>query len=221
MPLPEIWDLVKRFFLLSQRSADVSYKSLQGFRSYPCALFTSVLLAILIKYRVILLPVASVYTTFISVPRMSERICISLTVLFPINRNFVGFLFCTVAQNTLYKTGIHNKKNCVNIVISLHKVIGLCDLHAVCAFACLRILLLTSEYQTNFYETWYVYHGTWAHLNYLPHKSLPSVCMYVYPSIFARQRPRKTLPWQRIYTKQQINFWTRRFLCSQYRIEGK
>jgi hypothetical protein len=30
------------------------------------------------------------------------------------------------------------------------------------------------------YETWYVYYGTWAHLNGVLHKSLPSVCLYLY-----------------------------------------
>jgi hypothetical protein len=30
---------------------------------------------------------------------------------------------------------------------------------------------------TNLYETWYVYHGTWAHLNGILHKSIPSVCV--------------------------------------------
>jgi hypothetical protein len=35
--------------------------------------------------------------------------------------------------------------------------------------------------RTNLYETSYVYHGTWAHLNGTLHKPLPSVCPYVYP----------------------------------------
>jgi hypothetical protein len=35
---------------------------------------------------------------------------------------------------------------------------------------------------TNLFKTWYVYHGTWTHLNGVLHKSLPSVCMPVcYP----------------------------------------
>jgi hypothetical protein len=39
---------------------------------------------------------------------------------------------------------------------------------------------------TNLYELRYVYHGTWAHLNGVLHKYLPSVCvLYVY---VARQR---------------------------------
>jgi hypothetical protein len=42
--------------------------------------------------------------------------------------------------------------------------------------------------RTNLYEISYVYHGTWAHLNGLLHKSLSSVCMYMFPLIIARQR---------------------------------
>jgi hypothetical protein len=41
---------------------------------------------------------------------------------------------------------------------------------------------------TNLYEIWYVYHGTWAHLNGVLHKSLPSVCLYVYRVIVAWQQ---------------------------------
>jgi hypothetical protein len=32
---------------------------------------------------------------------------------------------------------------------------------------------------TSLYEAWYVYHGTWAHLNGAIHKSLPSVCVSI------------------------------------------
>jgi hypothetical protein len=39
--------------------------------------------------------------------------------------------------------------------------------------------LLTFEALTNLSENWYVYHGTWAHLNGLIKKSLPSVCVYM------------------------------------------
>jgi hypothetical protein len=39
---------------------------------------------------------------------------------------------------------------------------------------------------TNLYENWYVYHGSWAQLKAVLHKSLPSV--YVYPLIVARQQ---------------------------------
>jgi hypothetical protein len=38
---------------------------------------------------------------------------------------------------------------------------------------------------TNRYETLYVYHGTWAHLNSVVHKSLPSVCVSVCVSLFS------------------------------------
>jgi hypothetical protein len=38
---------------------------------------------------------------------------------------------------------------------------------------------------TNLYETWYVYHGTWAHLNDVLHKSLhQSVCVCVCMFVF-------------------------------------
>jgi hypothetical protein len=42
---------------------------------------------------------------------------------------------------------------------------------------------LLSNAWTNLYETRYVYHGTWAHPNGVLHKSLPSVCVSVYPPI--------------------------------------
>jgi hypothetical protein len=38
---------------------------------------------------------------------------------------------------------------------------------------------------TNLYETWYVCHGTWAHLNGVLHKSLPSVCMSLCVSLLS------------------------------------
>jgi hypothetical protein len=37
--------------------------------------------------------------------------------------------------------------------------------------------LSTFDYLANLYEPWYVYHGTWAHLSGVLHKSLPSVCV--------------------------------------------
>jgi hypothetical protein len=52
---------------------------------------------------------------------------------------------------------------------------------------CLCISYILLNVWTNLYETWYVYHGTWAHLNGVFHKFLPSVCQYVYPFIVARQ----------------------------------
>jgi hypothetical protein len=41
---------------------------------------------------------------------------------------------------------------------------------------------------TNLYETWYVYHGIWAHLNSILHKSLSLVRVCVSP----------TVAWQRL-----------------------
>jgi hypothetical protein len=54
---------------------------------------------------------------------------------------------------------------------------------------------------TNLYETWYVYHGTWAHLNGVFHKSLPSVCVPVCVSLLSLlgNGSVKTFPGQRIY----------------------
>jgi hypothetical protein len=37
---------------------------------------------------------------------------------------------------------------------------------------------------TNLHETWYVYHGTRAHLNGVLHKSIPSVCVFVCVSLY-------------------------------------
>jgi hypothetical protein len=41
--------------------------------------------------------------------------------------------------------------------------------------------------QTNIYETWFVYHGTWDNFNGLIHKSLPSVIPVLQPIKFLRQ----------------------------------
>jgi hypothetical protein len=42
---------------------------------------------------------------------------------------------------------------------------------------------------TNLYNTWFVFYATWAHLNVVLHKSIPSVCMPTRVSPFvARQR---------------------------------
>jgi hypothetical protein len=59
---------------------------------------------------------------------------------------------------------------------------------------------------TNLYETWYVYHGTWAHVNDVLHKSLPSVCVSVCVSL---------------YRCLATACWTRRFQCSPCRMKGK
>lgn len=56
----------------------------------------------------------------------------------------------------------------------------------------------------NIYETWYVYHDSLAHINGIFHKSLQSVCLYVYHHIFARQLlgKKKTLPLLQILTQE-------------------
>jgi hypothetical protein len=38
---------------------------------------------------------------------------------------------------------------------------------------------------TNLYETWYTYHGTWAHFSCVLHKSLPSVCVPICVSLLS------------------------------------
>jgi hypothetical protein len=72
--------------------------------------------------------------------------------------------------------------------------VGIYDLSPVC-------VSVYSPYQplnvwTNFYETLYVYHGAWAHIDGILHKSLPlvyvSVC--VFTCIFASQRLGELIP---------------------------
>jgi hypothetical protein len=50
----------------------------------------------------------------------------------------------------------------------------------------------------NLYETWYVYHGTWAHINaYLTNPSRQSVCLYVYfPVLWIHNASVNTFPRQ-------------------------
>jgi hypothetical protein len=47
---------------------------------------------------------------------------------------------------------------------------------------------------TSLCETWYVYHGTWAHLSGVLHKSFLKVCVCVYPCIVARERLGTCIP---------------------------
>jgi hypothetical protein len=53
---------------------------------------------------------------------------------------------------------------------------GVLDCDAVSVSVCLPINFNT---WTSLYETWYVYRGTWAHLNSVFYKSLQSVCISV------------------------------------------
>jgi hypothetical protein len=55
--------------------------------------------------------------------------------------------------------------------------VGLYDLHAVCVSVKPSLLI--------FERPLYVYHGTWAHLNSVLHKSFPSVCVSVCASLLS------------------------------------
>jgi hypothetical protein len=57
----------------------------------------------------------------------------------------------------------------------------------LCACVSMRPLLSLLNGWTSFYETWYVHHGTWAHLIGTLFESLPSLCLHVYPPFVARQ----------------------------------
>jgi hypothetical protein len=60
---------------------------------------------------------------------------------------------------------------------------------------CLCIPLCQRIFWIDIYETWYVYHGTWAHLNGIHHTSLPSVCFCIcIPPILATQWLGKHVP---------------------------
>jgi hypothetical protein len=70
---------------------------------------------------------------------------------------------------------------------------------------------------------WYVYHGNWAHINGIFHKSLTSVCVFVcvsLPSLLGNGSV-KTLPRQRIHTQELKNCWTCCYLCDTCHIKGK
>jgi hypothetical protein len=68
--------------------------------------------------------------------------------------------------------------------------------------------------QTNLYEIWYIYHGTWAHLNGILHKSLPSVSIYMYMRLSLRGNGSVYMfPRQRIRETKK-NCWTHCFLCN-------
>jgi hypothetical protein len=67
---------------------------------------------------------------------------------------------------------------------------------------CLRIPYIkfwTPE--VSLYETWYIYHDTWAYLNGLLHKSLPLMCLHVYPLSLLGNGSVKSLPRQWMHTK--------------------
>jgi hypothetical protein len=61
--------------------------------------------------------------------------------------------------------------------------IGIWNFHAVCVSGCPPYRLLNAL--TNLYETWYVYHNTWAHFSGVLPKSLPSICVTVWISLLS------------------------------------
>jgi hypothetical protein len=61
----------------------------------------------------------------------------------------------------------------------------LCDLRPVCVYMYPPPPHQDLNAWINLYETWYVYHGTWSHLNGGLHKSLPSVCMSICMSLLS------------------------------------
>jgi hypothetical protein len=67
-----------------------------------------------------------------------------------------------------------------------------------------------------------VFHGTWAHLNGVLHKSLPSVCVSVFvsPLSLLGNGSLNTFPLQQIHQTKK-NCWRRRFRCGPCRIKGE
>jgi hypothetical protein len=71
------------------------------------------------------------------------------------------------------------------------------------------------------YETWCAYHGTWAHLNGVLHKSFTSVCVYMRITIsLLGSDSLKTLPRQRIHANNRrvigrIVFYVVRFVWTK------
>jgi hypothetical protein len=92
--------------------------------------------------------------------------------------------------------------------------VDLWDPHAVCV-----------SFESLNQSLWnFVYHGIWAHLNGVLHKSLSSVCesVCVFPVSLLGNGSVKTLQRQRIHTQQYNNCWTRFFyLWGPCRIKGK
>jgi hypothetical protein len=80
----------------------------------------------------------------------------------------------------------------------------LCHHHTVCVsqHVCIHPQLLNAW--TNLYETSYADHGTWAYLNGVLHKSLPSACVSICVSLLSLlgNGSVRTLTRQRIHTQQ-------------------
>jgi hypothetical protein len=77
--------------------------------------------------------------------------------------------------------------SCKSHFLTYFPKVSLCDIHPVRAFVNPPHQRLNAW--INYYEAWYVYQGSWTHHNGVLHKSLPSVCVWMYiPPVFARQR---------------------------------
>jgi hypothetical protein len=72
---------------------------------------------------------------------------------------------------------------------------------------------------TNLYETWYVCHGTWTHLNGVPPISL-CVCLCI-PLLLLLTNGSVNTFLRQLIQKQQKNSLTVRFLCSPCLIKGE
>jgi hypothetical protein len=84
--------------------------------------------------------------------------------------------------------------------------VGLWDYLAVCMSVCLHVYpyqLLNAW--TNIYETWYVYHGTWANLNGVIHKSLPIVILWLQHLEFLRQN--LNIAWMPVVIFMKLGLW--------------
>jgi hypothetical protein len=69
------------------------------------------------------------------------------------------------------------------LIFSRPPKLSLCDPHAV--YVPMYPPFQLSNASTNRYEIWYVYHGVWAYLNGVLHKSFPSVCVSVCVSLLS------------------------------------
>jgi hypothetical protein len=93
---------------------------------------------------------------------------------------------------------------------------------AVNLCVCLLYQLLNSR--TNLYETWYVYHGTWAYLSGALHKCLPSVCVSVNVSLLSLLGNGKVYTFPRQRTREKIELldasFSVRYVSYQRRVCG-
>jgi hypothetical protein len=88
------------------------------------------------------------------------------TVLFSDYINVVSALFFKLHSFFWRnKCGLMRPSFCVSVCPCVH------------VSMCLSVYPQLSNDGTNFYEIWYIHHGTWAHLNGVHHKSLLLICV--------------------------------------------